>query len=210
METVEARVAGVEEVGPDTAALSIETPPGFSAEPGQFILVRATVDGEAIGRHYTLSSPGVGETFEITVGVDDEGSLSGRLSRLEPGDTIRMEGPFGRVHYEGEDRLAVVAGGPGIGGGLGIAERAAADGGDVALVYRDAGFAHGDRLAALAAAGATVICVRDHLAEAVAVALDGREAFVIGFRDFVDEALSAVDAAGGDPDTAKVENFGPR
>lgn len=210
MYTGEVRVDAVTQVGPEMVELTLETPPGFDANPGQFVLVRTTIDGERVGRHYTLSSPGVDETFEITVEADDRGTVSAWLAGLTPGDVIWMEGPLGRVHYEGEDPIVLVAGGPGIGGALGIAERAHADGGTVVLVYRDDGMAHEDRVAALAADGATVFYVRDRLAPAVGAVVDRGQLFVIGYREFIDEALDAVAAAGGKPREAKVENFGPR
>ena len=49
------------------------------------------------------------------------------------------------------------------------------------------------------------------LDDAVAAALTGREGetvFVYGFADLVADAEAAVEAAGGDADAAKVENFG--
>jgi hypothetical protein len=45
------------------------------------------------------------------------------------------------------------------------------------------------------------------VADAVA-GVDGEQAFVYGFADFVAEAEGALEGAGGDPDAAKVENFG--
>lgn len=104
----------------------------------------------------------------------------------------------------------VLAGGPGVGPAVGIGERAMADGGAVAIVYRDDEPVHEERLSALSAAGATVLVVRDGLEDAVATALsdvDG-QVFVYGFSDFLEEALDAIEAAGGDPDAAKTENFG--
>jgi ferredoxin-NADP reductase len=45
--------------------------------------------------------------------------------------------------------------------------------------------------------------VRDVLA-----GTDDEQVFVYGFADFLDSATAAVEAAGGDSDRAKVENFG--
>lgn len=210
MVTARVPVVDREPVGPDMVALTLETPVGFSARPGQFVLVRATIDGDRVGRHYTLSSPAVTDTFEITVEADATGTLSHWLADRCPGDVIHLKGPFGRVHYDDEGALLLIAGGVGIGGAVGIAERALGDGGSVGLVYEDDGFAHQRRLAALSRAGAVGILVRTNLAAAVSHLVDHGKPFVIGYREFVDRALAAIEAAGRDPEGAKVENFGPR
>ncbi|WP_121821916.1 ferredoxin--NADP reductase [Halostella salina] len=207
MDATQVSVRDVRSVGPDTVALRLETPDEFDARPGQFVLLRATVDGEEVSRHYTLSSPDVDETFEITVGVDPDGDLSPWLADLSPGETVTVEGPFGTVFYEDTD-VVLLAGGPGVGPAVGMAERALADGHEVAVVYRDEAPAHEDRLAALSAGGATVVLTTDDLAAGVAEATGNGQVYVFGFREFVDDALAAVEAAGGDPDDAKVENFG--
>lgn len=210
-----AAVTAVDEVGPSTVAVTLETPAGFDARPGQFVRLGADVDGESYARFYTLSSPDADGTFEVTVGIDPEegGPFSRFLAELAPGDELTVAGPFGDAAYDGEARPVVLAGGPGIGAAVGIAERALAEGHDAAIVYRpDAdGEAHGDRLATLGERGATirVVDAGDPIADAVAdvLAVPGT-AFVYGFRAFVDDALAAIEAAGGDPDAAKVESFG--
>lgn len=203
-------VRAVRSVGPNAVALELATPEGFTALPGQFVLVRATVDGEEIARHYTLSSPTVGETFELTVGVDPDGDLSPWLADLTAGDELDIEGPFGDVAYDDDGDVVVLAGGPGVGPAVGIAERARERGHAAAVVYRDDAPIHEDRLAALAAGGADVAVLGDDdsLAPAVARVADDGDIYVFGFRAFVDDALAAVEAAGGDPDAAAVESFG--
>ncbi|WP_311174040.1 FAD-dependent oxidoreductase [Halobellus ordinarius] len=206
-------VTGVDDVGPETVALQLESPDGFDAVPGQFLKLSATIDGEEYGRFYTLSSPDVVETFEITVGVDPDeaGPFSRFLLDLEPGDAIEISGPFGQTFYDGESRVVVLAGGPGIGPAVGIAEAAVADGNEAAIVYRTDAPAHGDRLDALREAGASVFVAETDLADAVADAVTGstdEQVFVYGFADFVDDALTALGATAADPEAAKVENFG--
>jgi len=66
-------------------------------------------------------------------------------------------------------------------------------------------------LNALRERGATVsvLAPGEDLSEAVAESLsDGTQVFVYGFADFLDAATSAIADAGGEPDAAKVENFG--
>ena len=201
------------DVGADTVALSFETPDGFEAAPGQFVKLSADLDGEGYARFYTLSSPDVIETFEITVEIDpdESGPFSEHLAALSAGDEIEMSGPFGSDYYEGEPRVVVLAGGPGIGPAVGIGERAAADGGEVAIVYQDDDPAHRERLTALGETGASVTITDSEISEAVESALTGdadEQVFIYGFATFVEEATAAIEAAGGDPAAAKVENFG--
>ncbi len=204
-------VAAVREVGPDTVAIEFESPPDFRARPGQFVKLIMEVDGETEPRFYTISSPDVADTFEVTVGIDPEGEVSPRLRSLAAGDEVAVSGPFGNAYYEDESRVLVLAGGPGVGPAVGIAERALADGNGAAVVYRDESPVHEKRLAALSSDGAEVAILTpgDSLTEAVAdVLTEDTQVFVYGFADFLDDATAAIEAAGGDPEAAKVENFG--
>ena len=215
MDPIETTVAAVRAVGPDAVAIDLETPPEFDAEPGQFVKLTATVDGEAESRFYTVSSPDTDDTFEFTISYDPDegGAFSEYLLNLEAGDTVTITGPFGDDYYEGENRAIVLAGGPGIGPAVAIAERALAEGNEAAIVYRDDSPLHEDRLADIASAGASVFVLSEDesLTDAVADVLtntDGEQVFVYGFADFLDDATAAIEAAGGDPDAAKAENFG--
>jgi cytochrome-b5 reductase len=206
-------VVAVESVGPDTVAIELESPDGFEANPGQFVKLSDSLDGEEVSRFYTLSSPDVAETFEVTVGVDpdESGSFSEHLADLEPGDEIRVSGPFGNQFYEGESRVVVLAGGPGVGPAVAVGERARQSEATVAVVYRDDDPAHTERLDALRADGATVVVTDGDVAEAVAEVTTGgddEQVFVYGFAAFVDEATDALERAGVDASTAKIENFG--
>jgi 3-phenylpropionate/trans-cinnamate dioxygenase ferredoxin reductase subunit len=204
-------VTAVRSVGPDAVAIDIETPEDFAAQPGQFVKLTLEVDGEDQSRFYTISSPDVEGTFEMTVGIDPDGDVAPHLADLEAGDSVRISGPFGSDYYEGEPRSVLLAGGPGIGPAIGIAERAVADGNEAAVVYRDDAPIHGERLDALRADGVLVHVLEgdadltDAVAEATA---DGGQVFVYGFADFLDDAMAALEAAGVDTEDAKVENFG--
>jgi cytochrome-b5 reductase len=215
MDPIETTVAAVRAVGPDAVAIDLETPPEFDAEPGQFVKLTATVDGEAESRFYTVSSPDTDDTFEFTISYDPDegGAFSEYLLNLEAGDSVTITGPFGDDYYEGERRAVVLAGGPGIGPAVAIAERALAEGNEAAIVYRDDTPLHEGRLADIASAGASVFVLSEDesLTDAVADVLtndDGEQVFVYGFADFLDDATAAIEAAGGDPDAAKAENFG--
>ncbi|WP_290809888.1 FAD-dependent oxidoreductase [Halovivax sp.] len=214
MERTAVTVEAVREVGRDTVALELKTPEAFDALPGQFVLVRATPDGadEEVARHYTLSSPDVEDTFEITVAVDPDGDLTPWLAARQPGDEIDVEGPFGEITYHRDRDVVAVAGGPGVGPAVGIGEAARDAGYEVAIVYQDDEPAHEDRLEALAADGADLTIVDDGDDEALAAAVgehvDDGQLYAFGFKDFVFAVRDAIEEAGGDPDEALIENFG--
>lgn len=209
--TTQVRIAAIRDVGPEAIALDLETPPEFEAEPGQFVKLSATVDGQTESRFYSISSPYVDETFEVTIEVDPDGTLAPWLADRAAGERLSIAGPFGHTYYAGEDRSVVLAGGPGVGPAVGIAERAIAEGNKAAIVYRDETPIHRDRLTAIEERGGFVrVLDAEHpLETAVEDALsEGGQVFVYGFADFLDVAMDAIDAAGGDADGAKVENFG--
>ena len=212
MEGTPVTVASVSEVGPGTVALELETPADFDAQPGQFVLLRAMPDDEEISRHYTLSSPSVEDTFELTVGIDPDGDLSPWLADLEGGETVAIEGPFGRSTYDGDGDVVAVAGGPGVGAAVAIAEAAHEAGHDAVVIYQDDEPAHEARLEALEDAGATVTVLEDDadaaLADAVATHREEGQLYVFGFDDFVTFVADTIERDGGDPDEALIENFG--
>jgi 3-phenylpropionate/trans-cinnamate dioxygenase ferredoxin reductase subunit len=243
MDATQTAVRAVRDVGPDAVAIDLESPPEFDAQPGQFVkltfdlagklefeaIERLAAEGELdvetadeldrddevlVSRFYTISSPTVGDVFEITVGIDPEGTVAPVLADLAAGDVVTMSGPFGNDYYEGEDPAVVLAGGPGVGPAVGIAERAIADGNQAAVVYQDEAPIHEERLADLRSDGATVAIVDTD--EGFAAAVDevvaeygaDSQIFVYGFAEFIDEATDAIETAGGDAQGAKMENFG--
>ena len=215
MDATETTVAAVRDAGDDALAVDLETPPGFEAEPGQFVKLTTTVDGESASRFYTISSPDALGTFTFTVGFDPEeaGPFSDYLRELDAGDVVTLSGPFGRNYYEAEPRVVVVAGGPGIGPAVAIAERALTEDNEAAVVYRDDALIHEARLAGIAAAGAAVFVLTEsgELTDAVTAVRSGRDdeqVFVYGFEPFLEDAEIAIEATGGDFAAAKVENFG--
>ncbi|AZH25468.1 ferredoxin--NADP reductase [Haloplanus aerogenes] len=202
-------VDAIEEVGTRTVALELETPEGFDAEPGQFLLVRATVDGVEETGYYTLSSPDVEGTMEVTVEYVPEGTLAPWLAEREPGDEIEIEGPFGDVRYTGDGDALVVAEGPGIGPAVGIAERAQREGYDATVVFWGEEPPHRTRLDALEDGGATVLLVGslDEAADTLAAAGDAT-VYVFGFESFVRDAKTVADAVG--VENVRAESFGAR
>jgi ferredoxin-NADP reductase len=202
-------IEAVETVGERTVALELETPDGFDAEPGQFLLIRATVDGVEETGYYTISSPDTDGTMEVTVEYVPEGTLAPWLAERRPGDTIEVEGPFGDVRYTGEGSVVILAEGPGIGPAVGIAERARATDHDATVVFWGRDPPHRDRLDALETDGATVLLVEslDEAADTLAAAGDAT-VYVFGFESFVRDAKTVAEAAG--VDTLRAESFGSR
>lgn len=213
MDATAVTVAANRDVGPDAVALELDTPDGFDARPGQFVKLTATVDDEEVSRFYTVSSPTVTDTFEVTLTIDPEGTFGPYLAALEPGDAVTVAGPFGSAAYDDEPATLVVAGGPGVGPAVAIAERTLDDGGATAVVYADDEPIHADRLDAIRDRGAHVAVVDADadLGAAVDDALDALDeapqAFVYGFAGFIDRATDAL--SGDVAETAKVESFGP-
>jgi ferredoxin-NADP reductase len=212
MDQTETAVVAVDAVGPDAVALEVETPEGFVAQPGQFVRLGVDVDGETESRFYTLSSPDTDGTLEVTLTYDPESVVGRRLAGLSAGDAVTVAGPYGDAYYDGEPRVLVLAGGPGVGAAVGIAERALSEGNEAAVVYRDDEPLHEARLSNLSNAGATITVVSadGNLTRAVDETATGDEgAFVYGFDDFVAVAGEALAAAGFDVAEANVESFGP-
>ena len=202
-------VDAVEDVGTRTVALTLRTPDGFDAEPGQFLLVRATVDGVEETGYYTLSSPDTAGTMEITVEYVPEGTLAPWLAERAPSDEIEIEGPFGDVRYAGEGDAVVLAEGPGIGPAVGIAERAQRTGHDATVVFWGEQPPHRDRLDALEDGGATVLVV-ESLRDASDALADAADAtvYVFGFESFVRDAKTVAEGVG--LDDVRAESFGAR
>ena len=205
-------IESVREVGVGTVALELRTPADFDALPGQFVKLTARPDDEEVTRYYTLSSPDVEETFELTVGVDPDGDLSPWLAARGPGETVHVEGPYGGIAYDGEGDVVTVAGGPGIGPAVAIAEAARDAGCDAVVVYQDDHPAHEDRLDALQNAGVPVSVLDEgddeRLAAVIADHLDDGRFYVFGFADFVKFVADAIEDAGGDAADALIESFG--
>jgi ferredoxin-NADP reductase len=210
MKETQVTVSDVRTVGPETYVLEFESPPEFTAQPGQFVQVTATVGEEEISSFYSICSASTDKAFEITFDVGPESELGQRLSGLSAGAAVTIDGPFGNTYYEGDEESVVVAGGPGIGPAIGIGERALEEGNDVAVVYHDETPVHKDRLVDLSANGASVMIVKNGLTEAVSQAIDAidGEIFVYGYEDFIDEATDALNRVGVNPDDVNTSSFG--
>lgn len=203
-------IVGYETVGEETVAIAVETPPDFEAYPGQFVLIRATIDGDEETGYYTISSPDVEESFEMTVAIDPAGTLGPWLGERSVGDEITVEGPFGNITYRGERDAIIFAAGPGIGPAVGIAERARAGGHDATIVFAGQNPAHADRLATLADGGVDVIRTEDVENTIDSLDFSGKTSFVFGFQQFVEDVKATLENAAVDFDDVEIESFGPK
>lgn len=78
--------------------------------PGQFFMLRAWDDFPTLSRPVSV--------YDVTDGVDflieKRGLGTEILEKLEPGDDIKLYGPYGNMFYPNVDELAMVGGGVGV------------------------------------------------------------------------------------------------
>lgn len=98
----------VKRVSPEAAgavAITFDIPPSdrerFNFEPGQFLTVRATIDGQDVRRNYSISSPRsrLARNGELEIGVRpvEGGLFSNWAARaIKAGDTLQVMPPDGR------------------------------------------------------------------------------------------------------------------
>lgn len=72
--------------------------PAFDYQPGQFITLHFERDGKAFRRSYSIANaPLQNNRIEFAAGYVDEGPGTDLLFNLKPGDSININGPFGRL-----------------------------------------------------------------------------------------------------------------
>ena len=123
---------------PDSVAISFDLPEGlneaFAWVPGQYLTLRAVVDGQDIRRSYSIASlPGK----PLTVGVKhvEGGAFSSFAQGLKAGDALQVMPPEGRFTCKSEDRLVLIAAGSGVTPMVAMAADALARGAEVTLIY---------------------------------------------------------------------------
>lgn len=208
---VTAEIGTVDSVGPQTVAIELNLQEEFEGEPGQFVLVRAEIDETTESGHYTISSSEVTNRFEITVGIDEEGTLGPWFESSEPGTTIEVEGPYGETVFEQEDHVTILAQGPGIGPAVALGELGESVGSDVTIVYLGETVPHRDRLESLEATGTALHLVqdRDDYERVVQDVVPGRTVYVFGYAEFVSLTEDVLEAIPSPVADLKIENFGP-
>lgn len=123
---------------PDSVAISFDVPEelreAFAYKPGQYLTLRAEVNGEDIRRSYSIASaPGAA----LTVGVKRvaDGAFSTFAQALEKGGELAVMPPEGRFICHEESNIVLIAAGSGITPMVAIAADALARGAKVTLVY---------------------------------------------------------------------------
>ncbi|MDX5382306.1 MAG: 2Fe-2S iron-sulfur cluster-binding protein [Rhodobacterales bacterium] len=123
---------------PDSVAISFDVPQAladvFAWVPGQYLTLRATVDGQDIRRSYSIASlPG----RPLTVGIKhvDGGAFSSFAQGLKVGDHMQVMPPEGRFVCKDEARLVLIAAGSGVTPMVAMAADALARGAEVTLIY---------------------------------------------------------------------------
>ena len=129
------RVAGVERLCADAAAVTFDVPPPLAAEfafrPGQFLTLRRTVGGREERRSYSICAP-AGAAPRVGVREIPSGLFSSWLVReVRPGDVIDVLPPSGTFTLDGDPagtsaHHVLVAAGSGITPVLSIAASALA------------------------------------------------------------------------------------
>jgi ferredoxin-NADP reductase len=111
------RVARVVEETAEASSFVLDVPDGFTYEAGQFVTVRAEIDGEAHLRCYSMASaPGVDDSFFVTVKRVPGGLVSNwLLDDVGEGSTVDVTRPAGVFCLGAADRpLLLFAAGSGI------------------------------------------------------------------------------------------------
>ena len=131
-------VSNVRPEGDSAVALTFDIP-GAAAEtfrfvPGQYLTLRADVEGADLRRSYSIAE---GAEGRLCVGVREVpgGVFSTFAQSVKAGDVLRVMAPEGRFVWRGEKRVVLIAAGSGITPMLSIASAVLDAGGEVALIY---------------------------------------------------------------------------
>ncbi|MEM9058830.1 MAG: 1,2-phenylacetyl-CoA epoxidase subunit PaaE [Pseudomonadota bacterium] len=93
-------LAGVRRDTADAVALSFAIPDDlqndYAFTPGQYLTLRANVDGEDVRRSYSICSPLGSRTLDVGVKRIDGGRFSSHALTLKPGDSVQVMTPQGR------------------------------------------------------------------------------------------------------------------
>jgi nitric oxide dioxygenase len=121
-------------------------------QPGQYLGLRLTINGQEVRRNYSLSQAADGQTLRISVKRELSGVVSTHLhDHVQVGDLLDVFPPAGEfVLRDGTAPLALISGGVGITPTLAMAEAALAQG------NRDVIFIHYARNGDVHAFGATI------------------------------------------------------
>ncbi|MCL4402605.1 MAG: FAD-dependent oxidoreductase, partial [Acidobacteria bacterium] len=124
------------EIAPEIRHFVFTTPEPFTFTPGQFVYLRAEINGAAVKRAYSLASAPGGTSFELCLNRVCEGVFSPYLFDLEPGAVVPLQGPYGVFGWRKPARDSVlVATGTGIAPFRSMLRAGLPESGDVTLLF---------------------------------------------------------------------------
>ncbi len=89
--------------------------PNIDFMPGQFIILEAEINGEAVKRAYSISSSPLDKYLELTVELVPNGKMTSYLfNSLRPGSKIKASPPQGNFYYKEGTSVSMIAGGSGV------------------------------------------------------------------------------------------------
>ncbi|MFC4669355.1 1,2-phenylacetyl-CoA epoxidase subunit PaaE [Seohaeicola nanhaiensis] len=122
----------------DAVAISFDVPDvlaeAYDFAPGQYLTLRAEVNGQDIRRSYSIASA-PGEPLTVGVRKIADGTFSSFAHGLQPGDTISVMPPEGHFTCTSERNIVLIAAGSGVTPMISIAAAALARKARVTLVY---------------------------------------------------------------------------
>ena len=132
-------VRAVTEQTADAVCVEFAAPGGFQFRAGQYVNVKANIDGREVRRSYSVCEA-EGGALRVLVKQIENGVFSKYArTRLRPGDTLQLMPPMGNfadgVAYNAKTRLCGVAAGSGITPVISVVETALAAGGEASLIY---------------------------------------------------------------------------
>ena len=155
-------IARIFDESPDVKTFRLTLPDGgplpFTHTAGQYLNISTLIDGERVGRSYTIASSPT-RTHHVEISVKRAGRFSTHLhTQVREGARVRIGAPAGRFVFAGDEARRVIL----VGGGVGITPmmsviRSLTDRcwtGELILLYaarRRADLAFADELAVLAA-----------------------------------------------------------
>jgi len=113
---------------PDSVAVSFVVPDELRSDyqflPGQYLTLRADIDGDDIRRSYSICSHHHARTLEVGIKRVEDGRFSNFASKLKTGDSLQVMTPEGRFTAEigGQHNFLLIAAGSGITPCLSIAK----------------------------------------------------------------------------------------
>lgn len=138
-------ISEVRQEGTDANALVFEVPSDlaqdFAFVPGQYLTLRAKIDGKDVRRSYSIAS-GLGEALSVGVRQVEGGVFSTYAQGLKAGDSVQVMVPEGRFVLKDQQDIVLIAAGSGITPMVSIATTALERGAQVTLIYGNRDFAH--------------------------------------------------------------------